>query len=104
MALPSVIEFWHIVTHPLAAGGPATRQVATDFIDGLRRAGAHIWTPGPSMWERLSQTAIRQRISGPRIFDLHIAITARDHGATEIWTHDSRFTSLPGLRVHDPLT
>lgn len=103
IALPSVIEFWHVVTHPRAAGDPSDHQVAADFIDALRHAGARIWTPGPSLWERLSRTATRQRISGPRIFDLHIAITARDHGATEIWTHDANFIKIRGLRVHDPL-
>jgi len=24
-------------------------------------------------------------------------------GATELWTHDTRFVKLPGLRLHDPL-
>lgn len=103
MALPTVIEFWHIVTHARAAGGPADQQVVTAFIDSLRRAGARIWTPGPFMWERLSRTAARLRISGTRIFDLHIALTALDNGATEIWTQDADFVKVRGLRVHDPL-
>lgn len=37
------------------------------------------------------------------ILDLQIARTARDNGATEIWTHDRAFPAIPGLRVVDPL-
>jgi predicted nucleic acid-binding protein len=42
-------------------------------------------------------------IRGARIFDLQIALTAVEHGAREIWTHDQDVLSLPGLRVRDPL-
>ncbi len=42
-------------------------------------------------------------IAGPRVFDLQIALTAFEGGATELWTHDSRFVKIPGLRLHDPL-
>jgi len=43
-------------------------------------------------------------VQGPRIFDLQIALTAFENGATEIWTHDRNFLSLPGLRVRDPFS
>jgi predicted nucleic acid-binding protein len=52
---------------------------------------------------RLLANATDQAIAGSRIFDLLIAIIAQDHGAREIWSHDRRFRSLPGLRVVDPL-
>jgi predicted nucleic acid-binding protein len=42
-------------------------------------------------------------VVGPRVFDLQIAMTALDHGATEMWTHDAGFVRLPGLPVRDPL-
>jgi predicted nucleic acid-binding protein len=41
-------------------------------------------------------------IHGARIFDLQIGLTAIDGGAVEIWTHDRRFVSLPGLEVLHP--
>jgi predicted nucleic acid-binding protein len=43
-------------------------------------------------------------VSGPRIFDLQIALTACEGGATELWTHDAAFIAVPGLRVSDALT
>lgn len=42
-------------------------------------------------------------IVGARIFDLQIAVTAMDHGATEMWTHDRGFITPPGLQHVDPL-
>jgi len=42
-------------------------------------------------------------VVGPRVFDLQIAMTALDNGATEMWTHDAGFVRLRGLPVRDPL-
>jgi predicted nucleic acid-binding protein len=41
-------------------------------------------------------------ISCPSI-DLQIALTALEHGAGEIWTHDRHFLAVPGLPINDPL-
>jgi hypothetical protein len=43
------------------------------------------------------------KIQGRRIFDLQIALASFEAGATEIWTHDRNFVSLPGLPAKDPL-
>ena len=48
------------------------------------------------------QLAIEKQVAGLRVYDMQIALTAWDNGATEIWTTDRRFTSVPGLRVSDP--
>jgi hypothetical protein len=37
------------------------------------------------------------------VFDVQIALTAFEGGATDLWTHDTRFVKVPGLRLHDPL-
>jgi predicted nucleic acid-binding protein len=104
VALPSVAEFWAIVTHPAAAGRPSTPEEALDFLDALvREGGAQVFQAGPAFPERLTQLAADLAVTGPRIFDLQIALLAFDGGATEIWTHDRKFVSVPGLRVVDPL-
>ena len=100
----SLAEFWSVVTHPAAAGRPSTAAEAAAFLTALRRdGGAELWLPGPGFGERLLRLATDLAVQGPRIFDLQIALTALEHGAREIWTHDQRFLSLPGLRVRDPL-
>ncbi len=101
---PSVAEFWSIVTHPTAAVPPSPPAQARAFLTGLLRDGnGQLWLPGPAFAERLFGAAAELRISGPRIFDLQIALIALENGATEIWSHDHGFVSVPGLPVHDPL-
>jgi hypothetical protein len=103
LAAAVVPEFWMVVTHPASTGRPTTPAQAAAFLRSLATAGAAIWLPGPGFGERLIQVARDLRVSGPRIFDLQIALTAFEGGATEIWTHDADFLSMPGLRVHDPI-
>ena len=103
IAAPSVAEFWSIATHPTAAGRPSTPAEAKDFIRGLVEGGATLWSPGPGLAQRLLQVAADKEVSGVRVFDLQIALTAFDNGAVEIWTHDRNFTTVPGLAVVHPL-
>ncbi len=104
VALPSVAEFWSIVTHPSCAGGPSPPERARGFLEALvEDGGADVWSPQPGFWRRLTQLAADLGVAGARIFDLQIGLTAFDNGASEIWTHDRGFAAFPGLRAHDPL-
>ena len=104
IAAPSVAEFWSIVTHPAADGRPSTLEEASSFIRALvDEAGARLWRPGPGFADRMMQVAADLSVSGARIFDLQIALTAFDNGAVEIWTHDRNFTTVPGLAVELPI-
>lgn len=96
-------EFWSVVTHPSSEGRPSTPAQAAAFVRALTDAGALIWLPGPGFGERLLQTASALAVSGPRIFDLQIALAAFEGGATELWTHDAAFITVAGLPVFDPL-
>lgn len=91
-------EFWCLATR-LGAGNAA----AMTFLRQTQAAGASIWVPEAGFWERLAGLASSMQVFGTRIFDLQIALTALDHGAHEIWTHDATFPPLPGLKVVDPL-
>jgi predicted nucleic acid-binding protein len=42
-------------------------------------------------------------VTGPRIFDLQIALCALDSGAGRVWTNDRRFVKLTGLVIEHPL-
>ena len=102
--LPCIAEFWCVVTHPASSGGPSPVSQARGFLRALVvDGGASIWTPGAGMWERLTQLASEMKITGARVFDLQIALTALENGATELWSHDRGFAGLPGLLVRDPL-
>ena len=104
VAIASVAEFYSIVTHPAASGRPSTPDEAADFLGMLEQdGGLMILGPGPEFTARLLQTAADLAVTGPRIFDLQIALCALDGGATELWSHDKAFVKVPGLRLRDPL-
>jgi len=102
--LTNVLEFWSIVTHPAAAGRPSSPSQVIRFFGGLAAGGmAELWVPRPGFAGRLMRVAEDLGIQGARVFDLAIALTAFEAGASEIWTHDRQFCSVPGLRVVLPL-
>ncbi len=104
IAAPCVAEFYSIVTHKDSSGRPSSPDEAMAFLRMLVVEGEMaVWMPQDSFGTRLLQTAVDLNVSGPRIFDLQIALCAMDGGATELWTHDRHFTKVPGLRLHDPL-
>lgn len=99
IAAPCVAEFWSTVTHP-AVKKPSTTNEASEFIRSLLRDGeGKVWLPALGFEDRLLECASDLEVTGGRIFDLQIALTALENGATVIWTHDENFIRIPGLRV-----
>jgi uncharacterized protein len=98
-AAPVIAEFWSVVTHPTATGRPSTPAEALRFLAALARAGAEVWSPGVGFGLRLAQLAADLSVKGNRVFDLQIALCAFEGGAREIWSHDDRFVTMPGLRL-----
>ena len=96
-------EFWAVVTHPSGSPRPSKAAEAQGFLAELCAAGAKVLYPREGFMERLTRLASDLKIEGPRIFDLQIALVSFEGGASEIWTHDRHFVSLPGLPAKDPL-
>lgn len=103
IALPCLSEFFSVVSHASCPPRPSTPGQALAFIEGLIEGDAVIWSPGPGFGTRLLRLAADLKVSGPRIFDLQIALMAFEGGATELWSHDRNFQSVPGLPTLDPL-
>jgi predicted nucleic acid-binding protein len=103
ITLPSIAEFYSVVTHPAASGRPSSARAAADFLASLRESGVEELAPGPAFAVKLVQMAADLGVVGARIFDLQIGLCALDGGATELWTHDGSFVKIPGLSVHDPI-
>lgn len=104
ISIVCLAEFWSIVTHPACPVRPSTPQEASRFIEVLvKDGGATIWLPSVGFGERLLSMAADMKVSGPRIFDLQIALIAYENRARVIWTHDAHFQGVPGLRIEDPL-
>jgi len=103
VALASVAEFWSLVTHR-AAPRPSAAGEPTAYLAALGSdAAMQVWAPRAGFETRLLQLASDLEVAGARVFDLQIALTAFEHGASELWTHDRGFTRMPGLRLVDPL-
>jgi predicted nucleic acid-binding protein len=103
ISAPVVAEFWSVVTHPSATGRPSKPPEARRFLAALADAGAEVWSPGAGFGLRLAQLAEDLDVSGNRVFDLQIALCAFEGGAREVWSHDTRFLTIPGLRLVQPL-
>ena len=58
-------------------------------------ARARFWGPSPGVLTDLD-------VIGARVFDLQIALSAFEGGATDLWTHDARFVKVPGLLAARP--
>ena len=105
ICLPTIAEFWSIVTNPGHPGGASSSAAVANFFHHLLTEGhGHVWTPGPGFGERLMRWATSLKVRGKRIFDLQIAVVAYEHGAKEIWTHDLHFASVPPVKVRNPLS
>jgi toxin-antitoxin system PIN domain toxin len=100
---PCLAEFWKVVTHPANGAARTAPHQARAYLQALQDAGAKILYPRDGLWQRLARAAVALEVQGPRIFDLQIAQLAKDAGATQLWTHDAGFLSVPGLRVVHPL-
>jgi predicted nucleic acid-binding protein len=104
ISVASISEFWGIVTHPASAGGASSPEQARELLRALIETGdMQVCSASGGSTERLLQLACDLNVSGGRIFDLQIALSVFDNGASEIWTHDANFVRIPGLRVHDPI-
>ncbi len=103
ITMPSIAEFFSVVTHPVASGKPSSPRAAADFLASLREAGVENLVPGPGFAARLGHLAADLGVAGARIFDLQIGLCALDGGAIELWTHDQNFVKIPGLVIRDPL-
>ena len=104
VAYPCVTEFWSVATQASPDGGASSPAIAEAFLKELfSSGGGELWLPCANFSWRLCHIAKDRRITGPRIFDLQVALIAFDNGASQIWTHDKNFISIPGLRVVDPL-
>lgn len=103
ITLPSIAEFFSVVTHPTASGRPSAPSDAAAFLAALDEGGVAVLVPGPAFSTRLVQTAADLAVTGPRVFDLQIGLCALEGGATELWTHDANFVKIPGLVIRDPL-
>jgi len=103
VAIPSVLEFYGLVTNHKVFARPSTMDEAAEFIAQLElTGGVTLCHPHTGFYRRLAQLARDMHVSGARLFDLQIALIGLDNGATQVWTRDAGFIKVPGLDIVRP--
>ena len=65
ICLPTIAEFWSIVTRPAHPGGASSAAKVNQFFHYLLTEGhGHVWTPGPGFGQRLMRWRSEERRVG----------------------------------------
>ena len=93
-------EFVRVATHPRVLDPPSTIAEASGALEGLLRSpSVRILSPGPHFPALLFEALREADARGNLAFDAQIAAVCREHGATQILTHDRDFARFAGLRL-----
>ncbi len=100
-----VYEFLRIATHPRVFPRPLSAHQALGFFEPIL-ASELVSVLGPTpRHETVLRTVVKEfgKPAGNIFHDLHIAVTMREHGVTEIMTADTDFRKFGFLKVTDPV-
>ena len=101
---PCIHEFLAIVTHPRIYDPPSPGKHANSQVDAwLASPSLSLLSEARTHWAKLSELAIRGKISGSRFHDARIAAICVEHGVRELWTADRDFSRFPALNTRNPL-
>ena len=97
-----VLEYVSIVTSPKRVAVPSTLAEAWDDIRRFLEAFTLITLRAEDM-PQVASLSQELELSGPKVFDLAIAVTALGAGIDTVCTYDSSvFARVPGLKVVQP--
>lgn len=93
-------EFLRVATHPRTLTPPSEERDAVAALDDLIGSpGVRILSPGGRFWPLMRETVLAAGVRGNVIHDAAIATVCREHGVTEILTHDRDFERFAGITV-----
>lgn len=100
---PVVMAYLRIATHPAIFDRPMSPDDAMANIDGLVTR-PHVRSPGERtrFWNVYREVAEDTVVRGNLVPDAHVVTLMRQHGVSEIWSHDRDFRQFEGIRVLDP--
>lgn len=100
-----VYEFFGIVTHPRIYDPPSSSATALDQIDAwLESPSAVLLAEPDDFWPTLRDQLAKSFVTGPRVYDAHIASVCIAHGIDELWSADRDFSRFPQLRLRNPVS
>ena len=97
-----VLEYVSVVTSPKRVAAPATLAEAWEDIRGFLDAFTLV-SLRPEDVPRVAELSEELELSGPKVFDLGIAVSALSAGVGTVCTYDSSvFARVPGLKTVQP--
>jgi predicted nucleic acid-binding protein len=97
-----VLEYVSVVTSPKRVATPATLAEAWDDVRRFLVA-FNLLSLRPEDVPKVALLSEELGLSGPKVFDLGIAVTALSAGVDTVCTYDSSvFARVPGLKVLQP--
>lgn len=105
---PQVLnEFYSVVTKTTGRNKPARplspAEATAEVRKYYRSRNIQKIYPGPTIIERMLSLLETTPVTGPDIYDLHLAATMLENGVTKIYTFNtSDFVSIPGIEAIDP--
>ena len=98
-------EFLRVTTHGRASANPWAPAESWSFLEALLASpGFDLLTATARHGLVLTQTLKElPDVRGNLFHDLHTAVVMREHGVSQICTHDADFHRFPFLTVVDPV-
>lgn len=98
-------EFLRVATHPRVFPRPLSWRESLEFLSPfLHSRSFSILRAGDRHWQLLANLLPElTRPAGNLFFDIRTAVLMREHGVRDIYTTDTDFLQIPGIRVINPL-
>lgn len=93
-------EFVRVVSHPRVLDPPSTLEAALAALEGLLESPSlRVLSPGPNFPALFIDATRAADARGNLAYDAQIAAVCREHGATQLLTHDRDFARFPWLQI-----
>ena len=103
IALPVILGYMRIVTHPTILGAPLKPEEAQSNIDFLLSfPNVRVLPEDRDVWQTYRSVAAGVVVRGDLVSDAYLAALLRHHGVRVLYTNDSDFRKFDFLEVRNP--
>lgn len=103
IALPVILGYMRIVTHPTILGAPLKPEDAQSNIDFLLSfPNVRVLPEDRDVWQTYRSVTAGVVVRGSLVPDAYLAALLRHHGVGVLYTNDSDFRKFDFLEVRNP--
>lgn len=101
---PCIGEFIAVATNRRLFDNALSAGEAATAVAGWLGSSSFVQlSEGPAHWSLLSKLIQDLNRTGPRVYDLRIAVLCVEHGVGELLTADRDLVGVPDLKIRNPL-